>query len=94
METRLENLGEMIGRLAAIEADEAISHEDVQVWSAPSECHQDVHRSSEQRRKEFLDSICFTEKDLRDACEHVGCSFDRVFEEAVARIYVRENLFI
>jgi protein-arginine kinase activator protein McsA len=92
------NYGEWLGRWADIDASEAIGHQDVSAWGAPSECHGDVARSYKRSREE-LDlemgaTINMNFEQLMKAVGAEGVDCYKAFHKCVDKIYERDNPFL
>jgi len=48
----IRNLGKALSILAKHEAEEIMAHADVDLWGAPSECHDLVAKGEEQRARQ------------------------------------------
>ena len=87
-------LGHIIGRFAKAEADGMIMHDDVRAWGAPSECHNDVAKSADDAWDNIEKELGITFEEARKLAEKRITNFHRSYDEAVGRIYHRDNPFI
>ena len=56
--------------LAKIKANEIALHEDVDVWDAPSECHDLVNKAFNEKMKRFETEIGITEDSIMKLFAH------------------------
>lgn len=90
------NMDEILGELVMLDVNEAISHDDVSAWLAPSECHRDVTRFNDKLRKEKIIEIEGTvnaplDMILKEA-EKRGWNY-RLECQAFGRLYQKYNPF-
>ncbi len=91
----MSNLGELISRFARIDADAVLMHEDVHAWGAPSECHDDVSRSTDRAWEELEKEVGMDFASLIRKAEKTtgGGFYVRHYSECVSRIVHRDSMF-
>jgi len=87
-------LGQIVGIFAKLKANEMIGHDDVSAWGAPSECHNDVTKTSEATWIRTEKELRITFEEAKSLTEKRITNFNRSFEKAVGIIYHRDNPFI
>lgn len=87
-------MGRALTIIARAEASEIVMHEDVSAYHAPSECHRDVSRGEEARRRtarRHAKSVSgLSRRQFNSVLKTVS---SRVLQEAVSRIHAKISPF-